>query len=115
MAGIPTLLEELLEQPPGSKLVVNDIKTRNEYETIRTALSRRWAEHRNIILAIEGDDNPILSLGLCGDYHAKEESAEFYLGKSRKKQARSYSFSIVAATQEVGPDDNTQLPAAKEA
>ena len=95
MASVQTLIDAIIDAPPGTKFEVT-VAGRNEYETIRTALVKKWVHHREMLSAI-ADDDPTTNLSLCGDYADCEDVgvATFYLGKSRRKQARSFEFTIV--------------------
>lgn len=95
MANIHTLFEALLEVDTGKKIKVNGVANEREYETIRTALVKKWTEHKTIISAVGADDDPILEYGLCGNYSTGDYTATFYIGHSRRKVAKQYSFTIV--------------------
>ena len=105
MADTRTLLEAITDNGDSGRKITVAVSTRNEYETLRTRLVTLWSNQRDVILAIDEDDR-LASLSLCSDYHSGNDSGEvhpghpvssatFWLGKSRRKQAKSYSFSII--------------------
>lgn len=102
MADIRTLLDALVEAGPGKKIEVANIGDENEYHTIRTALVKRWADYKEVLLAMS-DDDAAAGLSLCGDWHGDRHAASFFLGKSRRKQPRSYSFVVVSTVHVDGP------------
>jgi hypothetical protein len=96
MANIRALLDALMDLPPGQKITII-ISSKSEYETVRTALVKTWTTHREIIRSISEDD-PFLDNSLCGNYlptQGEYGEAEFYLGKTRRRLAKSYDFSVV--------------------
>ncbi len=103
MANIHTLLEAVVEAAPLGKKIKVEVADRNEYETIRTRLVTLWSEHRTIVLAIDGDD-PLCELALCSDYQQEPCCGFYYLGKPRRKVAKTYSFTIVS------PDATSDTP-----
>jgi hypothetical protein len=110
MANIHTvrdLLDAVIENGTTGKRVQLTVGSKNEYETIRTRLVKLWTEHRDVIIAIS-DDDPLAQLSLCGDFVASDFSATFYLGKSRRRQAKSYAFAII----ETDATSDPQLPSA---
>jgi hypothetical protein len=92
MASIRTLFDHLTDLPPGQKLTIA-ISSKSEYETVRTALVKFWTTHREIIRSIT-DDDPFLDNALCGNYLQERSEAEFWLGKTRRKLAKEYSFVV---------------------
>lgn len=103
MANIHTLFDALLEVGINKKIKVQGVANERDYETLRTALVKKFTEHKNIIQAVGADDEPILQYAMCGNYSREEYAATFYIGQSRKKVARNYSFTIV--------DTDSSLPA----
>lgn len=97
MANIRTVFDALLDaHTNGKQLKIDGVATFNDYETLRTRLVKFWRDHIEIILAVGGEgSDPLLELSLCGDYCSEDQSATFFLGKPRRKLAKSYSFSIV--------------------
>lgn len=126
MADTRTLLEAITDNGDTGKKVRVEVADRNEYETLRTRLVKLWAEQRDIILAVDEDDH-LAALSLCADFHDTGSDSElcaatFWLGKSRRKQAKSYSFSIIPpadsdamsealpSVEQEEPDETTILP-----
>ena len=103
MANIHTLFDALLEVGVNKKIQVQGVANERDYETLRTALVKKFTEHKTIIAAVGSDDEPILQYAMCGNYARADRSATFYIGQSRKKVARNYSFTIV--------DTDTPTPA----
>jgi len=109
MANTHTLLDTLLMEEIGTKIKIG-VADRNEYETIRTRLVTLLGEHKDAIIVAGGDEetDAILTLSLCSDYSSEDRIASYYLGRPRRKLAKSYSFTIVPPDSEV--NDGT-LPA----
>jgi len=102
MVSIRTLFDTLLARDIGTKVELG-VADRNDYETLRTRLVKFWTDHKEIITAIS-DDDPSLEYGMCGDYKAENGTAQFWIGKPRRKVARHYSFTIVEATEQSATD-----------
>lgn len=132
MANIHTVLDAVITAAAESKKVQITGINRSEYETIRTRLVTLWNEHKNTLLAIGGEDDPIYPLSLCSSYEEERADddtgdgssrAEYWLGKPRRKMAKSYSFSIVETQDEISsatlveaanePTTTPQLPTSK--
>lgn len=114
MANIHTILDALLDYPPGTRFNVDNIETRNEYETIRTRLVTLWTSRRTILLAIDADSSHV-EKALCGDWCKEENKASFYLGETRRKQSKTYSFSIetnLGSKVTTNESSNTSTPLA---
>lgn len=110
MGTIRTLFDAVVEAASNGNKIEVGVADRNEYETIRTRLVRFWTEHKEVIIAVGGEDSdPLLQLGMCGDFDPSTGLATFYLGRPRRKMAKSYSFSIVA-TDATSESVNEQLP-----
>ncbi len=114
MANIQALFDAVLEAAVERKKVKVELTSRSEHETARTRLVTLWSEHKQVILAVGGEDSdPLYPLSLCASFDEQIESgsvggnddtsngscrSEFWLGKPRRKMAKSYSFSIVEET-----------------
>lgn len=123
MVNIRTLFEALVDAGPGKKLVVQ-VEDRSEHETIRTQLCKLWTEHKEIIGAVGDDDDPTLQYSMCADFLPSSGNTEpgnsdstgnapcarstFYIGKPRRKVAKSFSFVIV----DENDNDNANKPPA---
>lgn len=94
MANIRTLAESMFyDQPPGTKFNV-DVDTPQIYETIRTQLVKLWSKHKEDLSSITAEDDPTLGLSLCSSHDKVSKQATFWLGKSRRKEAMSFSFTV---------------------
>jgi hypothetical protein len=111
MASIHTVLDAVIENGTSGKRVQIEVADRNEYETIRTRLVTLWADHKEILQAIAEDADPLVACSLCADFVQATATtsclASYYLGKPRRKMAKSYDFSIV----DPAADTNTVIGA----
>lgn len=124
MAGIHTVFDAILDNGITGKKVLIPFSNRKEYETARTRLVALWTEHKGNLIAIAGEDcDPLLPYSLCADYRVEDVSGApdvatgtFYLGKARRRVAKSYLFTIVSSeSTEDGTIESTingQLPKA---
>lgn len=113
MADIHTVFEAITELGTSGGKIKVGVADKNEYETIRTRLVKLWNKHKELLISIGGEDSdPLLAFSLCADFHADTEQpyAHFYLGKPRRKLAKSYSFSIVDETGSVVAADAANEP-----
>jgi hypothetical protein len=101
MASIHTVLDAIIENGTSGNKVSLQLSDKREYETVRTRLVTLWQDHREVLLAVGDDSDPLVQCSLCGDFACETLTATFYLGKPRRKLAKSYSFSIVP------PDDSS--------
>ena len=112
MANIHTLLDAIIDNGTTGKKVSIGVASKNEYETIRTRLVTLWSEHKTVILAVGGEDSdPLYPLSLCSSISKNTDDSglyagEFWLGKPRRKVAKSYSFTIVE------PQEDSTTPTA---
>ncbi len=107
MASIRTILDELVELEYGKQVAIG-VTDKNEFETVRTALSRTWAERKKIIYALGDENDPSLLYGLCGKYESEEHTGYYWLGLPRKRTAKSYSFSVVVSESATDRDTEEQ-------
>lgn len=106
MANIHTVFDAIVENGVNGAKVRIGVEDKNDYETVRTRLVKLWNAHKELLISIAGPDcDPVLEYSMCGDYDPQESAGYFFLGKPRRKPARSYSFSIVS------PNDPPELPA----
>lgn len=118
MANIHTVLDAIIENGTSGKRVQIEVSDRNEYETIRTRLVTLWSQHKEILEAVSEVADPLAVCSLCGDYSSTDSLATFYLGKPRRRMAKSYSFVItdstdaptIAPTLAVNEPANDELP-----
>lgn len=119
MANIRQVFDAVVDNGTNGKVVkIQGVASANEFETIRTRLCTLWSQHREVLLAIGGEDSdPLLKLSLCGTFDKDASVAAFFLGKPRRRAAKSYSFEIVdsgAMPEPAGPIPeavNDELPA----
>lgn len=106
MANIRQAFNTMVDGGLSARVVqFNSIYTTSEYETIRTRLATLWREHKEILVGLgDNDDDPMCKLALCGTYHKDAGIARFFLGKSRRRVAKQYSFQVVDSSS-----DNEQL------
>lgn len=123
MGNIHTILEAIIDNGTTGKKVQLGVVDKNEYETIRTRLVKLWVEQRTVIQAVGADSDPLADCALCADFSAATRQGTFYLGKPRRKLAKSYSFSIVdsstdatseLAVPEPANDDSISTPKSAE-
>lgn len=96
MANIHTVLDAIIENGTSGRRVQITVANKAEYETLRTRLVTLWSQHREVVQAISDVADPLCDLSLCGDWSATSSTATFFLGKSRRKTAKSYDFSITS-------------------
>lgn len=103
MGSISTILDAVIDNGLSGKRVEIGVVDRNEYETIRTRLVTLWTEHRDILLAVGNDADPLSTAALCSDFReiGSAKVGSYYLGKARRKQAKIYSFTIVDSSEPV--------------
>lgn len=106
MANIRQVFDVLVDAgTKGIKIKVNNVETFKEYETYRTRLCTFWSNYREILVALGGEDNdPMCELSLCGTYDKNDRFAIFFLGKSRRKEARQFSFEIIDPGTDTGKE-----------
>lgn len=123
MADIRTLHEALVAAGPGHKITIEGVDNVNEFHTIRTALVKKWSDHKNMLLIIGMDETSVeFGYSMCGDWNSTDRTATFFLGKNRRKTAKQYTFAIVpsqdstvagttatelAVTEAISDDNNT--------
>lgn len=119
MANIHTVFEAVLENGTSGKKIKVGVADKYEYETVRTRLVKLWNTHKDTLIAIAGEGcDPLLEFSLCGNFEKSTDiecaNGYFYLGKPRRKLAKSYSFSIVdsGATPEGSGGNTLELPEA---
>jgi hypothetical protein len=125
MANIHTVLEAIIENATdgtGTKRVQLGVADKYEYETIRTRLVKLWSDHKEVLLAVGGEGgDPLLELSLCANFDKQSSRGTFYLGRPRRKMAKSYSFEIVdagatpAQSHAVNDDEFPAVPTTKRA
>lgn len=101
MANIHTVFDAILENGAGKKVVKIGVADKLEYETARTRLVKLWSVHKETLVKILGEDcDPLLVYSMCGDFDPQGDEQSpaygvFFLGKPRRKLAKSYSFVVV--------------------
>jgi hypothetical protein len=109
MASIHTVFESVMDNgiTEGKKVRVSVID-KLEYETVRTRLVKLWNTHKENLISIAGEGcDPLLEFSLCGNFVASEHAGYFFLGKPRRKVAKSYSFAVVDGSESTASNPPT--------
>lgn len=96
MADTHTVLDAIIDSAPTGGKIVVQFSSKQEYETLRTRLVTLWSKHRQTIIDIVGEDgDPLVVYSLCSNWASDTREGSFFLGKPRRKLAKTYSFKIV--------------------